>query len=410
MLFEKLQSICRAMPQRSAVVAGGRRLTYADLDRQATRVARFLLAEAGVCPGAVVAIYGPRTVDTLVRMLGVMKSGAAYTVVEDDGRHAEHQHRLQAIAPALLLCESAQLASLRALGLNAVDAAQAQRCTADIPLPPLTPAHVAYVLFTSGSTGTPKGVAVTHGNIAHYAAAIADRLGIGQGLRYAHVGTLAADLGNTSVLLSLVTGGCLHLLDGELRKDPAALRDHLIRHEIQFLKITPSHWNAIFSSMTAQHHARSNLSHLVLGGEVLPVSLARLILQSGVTRMLVNHYGPTETTVGVTAFALLNTDQLQPIASRFGTDRLALGRYRAACAARRRLVRTPRRHRRALYRRPFGFGRLCGRCGRHAEKLCRAGQRRPLLQKRRPGLDRRQRPRALSRAGRPSGQGQRLPG
>jgi amino acid adenylation domain-containing protein/thioester reductase-like protein/non-ribosomal peptide synthase protein (TIGR01720 family) len=315
MLFEKLQSICKAMPQRSAVVAGGQRLTYAGLDQQATRLARFLLAQTGVSEGDVVAIYGPRTVDTLVRMLGVMKSGAAYTVVEDDGRHTEHQHRLQAIAPALVLCDAIQVAPLRALGLNAVDAAQAQQRDADAPLPLLTPAHVAYVLFTSGSTGTPKGVAVTHGNIAHYVAAIADRLGIGPGLRYAHVGTLAADLGNTSVLLSLVTGGCLHLLDGELRKDPAALRDHLIRHEIQFLKITPSHWNAIFSSMTAQHHARSNLSHLVLGGEVLPVSLARLILRSGVTRMLVNHYGPTETTVGVTAFTLLNIDQLQPIAS-----------------------------------------------------------------------------------------------
>jgi amino acid adenylation domain-containing protein/thioester reductase-like protein/non-ribosomal peptide synthase protein (TIGR01720 family) len=313
MLFEKLQLICRAAPQRCAVVAGGRRLTYAGLDQQATRLARFLVAQAGVSAGALVAIYGPRTVDTLVGMLGIMKSGAAYTVVEADGRHAECQHRLLAMAPAFVLCESTQVAGLRALGLNAVDATAAQQFTGDTPLPLLTPAHVAYVLFTSGSTGTPKGVAVTHGNVAHYVAAVADRLGIDAGLRYAHVGTLAADLGNTSVLLSLVTGGCLHLLDGELRKDPAGLRDYLIRHEIQFLKITPSHWRAIFSSMTAQHHVRSNLSHLVLGGEVLPVTLARLVLQSGVTRMLVNHYGPTETTVGVTTYSLLNADQLETI-------------------------------------------------------------------------------------------------
>src|SRR5205807_907511 len=81
---------------------------------------------------------------------------------------------------------------------------------------------LAYVLFTSGSTGVPKGVAVTHANAVHYARAVSrvladvpslqagDGLDALDGLQFGMVSTLAADLGNTSLLPSLLAGGTLH--------------------------------------------------------------------------------------------------------------------------------------------------------------------------------------------------------
>ncbi|WP_437644111.1 amino acid adenylation domain-containing protein [Sorangium sp. So ce362] len=321
MLIHQIDSIASSTPGRLAVVAGERRLSFGELVRRANELAAFL-AEAGNSDGALVALYMQRTADALVALVGVMKAGAAYTVVEDDGNPAENMNRLASINARVILCERERLASLRALGLPAICVDDARRPSAEVALPPVTAEQVAYVLYTSGSTGKPKGVAVTHGNIAHYTSAIAARLSVEPGLRYAHASTLAADLGNTSLFLSLYTGGCLHLIDARTRKDPAALRGYLSDNQIQFLKITPSHWNAIFSLATERRDEALRLLYLVLGGEALPVSLARRILDSGLVRTLANHYGPTETTVGVTAYPIAGVQQIAELRS----DSVPIGR------------------------------------------------------------------------------------
>ncbi|UQA60616.1 thioester reductase domain-containing protein [Polyangium aurulentum] len=321
MLLDQVDSIAQRAPDRLAVVAKGGRLTFGELAHEAEILAQFL-SETGISDGALVAIYMQRTVDALIALIGVMKAGAAYTVVEDDGNHAEHMNRLASINASVVLCAHGMVASLRALGIPAISIDEARRPSTGVTLSKVTPEQVAYVLFTSGSTGKPKGVAVTHGNIAHYTSAIAERLGVEPGLRYAHVSTLAADLGNTSLFLSLSTGGCLHLIDASMRKDPAALHGYLIDNQIQFLKITPSHWNAIFSAASGQCDKALRLSFLVLGGESLPVSLARRILESGFVRTLANHYGPTETTVGVTAYPIAGVEQINALTS----DAVPIGR------------------------------------------------------------------------------------
>lgn len=313
MLMRKFTSLCDAAPQAPAVVDATGSLNYAALDRRANAVAAQLRA-AGLGRGALVAVFMPRTAATLACMLGIMKAGAAYTVVEDEGASEEHCARLLAIGAELTLCEAARAETLRAAGIEAEIAVTVEL---DEPagLPALAPDDVAYVLFTSGSTGKPKGVSVTHGNIAHYTDAIASALGVHTPLRYAHVSTLAADLGNTSLLLSLATGGCLHLIDARLRKDPVALRDYLAEHRIEFIKITPTHWNAIASNLDADGLKDVRLRYLVLGGEALTVAFARRILESGAVEVLSNHYGPTEATVGVCAWPMRSLAELDAIKS-----------------------------------------------------------------------------------------------
>lgn len=319
MLLDRLNLLAKNNPNDCAVVAGEERLTYAELEGGARRVARALLAR-GLSRGSMIAVYGRRTATAMVQLIGIMKAGAAYTVVEDDGHHAENYGRLAAIEPSLVLCDEEHLAALQERGIPASSGDDTVRIEGDSSLPVVEADQTAYVLFTSGSTGKPKGVAVSHGNIAHYTVSVIARLDIEPGMRYAHVSTLAADLGNTSLFLSLWTGGCLHVVDIQTRKDPAALRAYLVTNEIQFVKITPSHWNAIFAGMRSSTE-RLRLDYLVLGGEALPLKLAREILQSGVVRVLVNHYGPTETTVGVTCYPIYGLEQLDALS----TDSVPIG-------------------------------------------------------------------------------------
>lgn len=324
MLIEKIRSICQSTPDAPAVADARLTLSYGALDRRANAVAAQLLA-AGVGPGSLVAVFMPRTVDALASMLGIMKAGSAYTVVEDEGVIDEHRTRLLAIGADMTLCEADRVETLREAGIAAA-VAQTREREAPEGLPEPAPGDVAYVLFTSGSTGKPKGVSVTHGNVAHYTSAIADALGIDEPLNYAHVSTLAADLGNTSLFLSLATRGQLHLIDSGMRKDPKALRDHLVERRIQFIKITPTHWNAIANNLGPEGFKGLRLRYLVFGGEQLTKAFARSVFESGVADVVSNHYGPTETTVGVCAWPMRSIAEVEAIDGQSIPVGLPLGR------------------------------------------------------------------------------------
>jgi amino acid adenylation domain-containing protein/thioester reductase-like protein/non-ribosomal peptide synthase protein (TIGR01720 family) len=321
MLINNLANLAKTNPTAVAVVAGAERLTYAELDGRAGKVAT-LLTGMNVGRGALVAVYMERNANAIASLLGVMKSGAAYTVVEEDGNFEENCNRLAAMDAAAVVTTDARAADLRARGINAVAFSKAAHCDERTTFPELTASDTAYVLFTSGSTGRPKGVAISHGNIAHYVDSIRRRLGITRPLAYGHASTLSADLGNTCLFLSFWTGSSLHVIDGATRKDPRAMLDYLADNNIEFLKITPSHWSAIFQNAAVPHVTRRlRFEFLVLGGEKLSVRLAKEILQAGITRVLVNHYGPTETTVGVATYLMTDAEQLAALK----TDSIPIG-------------------------------------------------------------------------------------
>jgi amino acid adenylation domain-containing protein/thioester reductase-like protein/non-ribosomal peptide synthase protein (TIGR01720 family) len=328
MLLNQILLHAAVSPDRAAVVAGAEVLSYSELKERSAGIASVVI-DAGLEQGQLVAVFLGRTVDALASILGAMYAGMAYTVVENEGNAEEHAHRLKAIAPALVLTDDAGERLLAGHGFNIAGLPSSQSAVdAKSPLPEVKPDDLAYVLFTSGSTGVPKGVMITHRNVEHYVTAIRERLTIDTPLSYAHVSTLAADLGNTSLMLSLYTGGTLHLIGNHMRKDPGELADYLAHHDIRFLKITPSHWRAVFNAFSTRARGAWKLEHLVLGGEALNPGLAADTLRSGVVQNLVNHYGPTETTVGVMANRMRDADAVQALTSKTVPVGLPLGQTR----------------------------------------------------------------------------------
>ncbi|HEV7991818.1 MAG TPA: AMP-binding protein, partial [Gemmatimonadaceae bacterium] len=200
----------------------------------------------------------------------------------------------------------------------------------------VSPSQVAYVLFTSGSTGVPKGVAVTHANAVHYARAVsrvladvpASQAGDGfaalDGLQFGMLSTLAADLGNTSLLPSLLAGGTLHVLSKDVTTEPARYAQYMQGHQLDVLKLTPNHLRALVAGKSGAELAELLPKQaLVLGGEALRLDFARELVSAGRCRVL-NHYGPTETTVGVLTHAV--TLDTIDAASALGAGTVPLGR------------------------------------------------------------------------------------
>ncbi|HEU4721305.1 MAG TPA: amino acid adenylation domain-containing protein [Gemmatimonadaceae bacterium] len=306
-------------------------LTYAELNARANRLARHLQHSGGVA-GAPVGLLLERQADAIVAMLGILKAEGAYMALAADAPPARLAQQL-AESGAKIVITSAGLAGRLPGSATVVPLdsdATTLRAYADGDLAvSARPRDTAYVLFTSGSTGVPKGVAVTHANVVHYTRAIrrrlrtaADEPSTGRARSYATVGSLDADLGNTSVFAALLSGATLHLLGPDWTPD--AFARYVASHPLDVVKLAPSQLRRLAEGRTGERLARIlPRETLVLGGEALDFELARAVLEAGPCR-LVNHYGPTETTVGVLTHEV--TARSLAVGERLGAATVPLGR------------------------------------------------------------------------------------
>jgi len=162
------------------------------------------------------------------------------------------------------------------------------------------PENPAYVIYTSGSTGRPKGVVVQHRGLVNYTHHMCHRLGVvegGGGLQFATVSTITADLGNTCIYPSLLSGGCLHVLSYAVATDEMRFEEYLQRNPIDVLKIVPSHLSALLGAQSKGNKEFPEM-YLILGGETLSYELVERLRERGAKCEVINHYGPTETTIG----------------------------------------------------------------------------------------------------------------
>ena len=268
-----------ATPDALALADDERSLTYAELDREANRWARYLRGE-GVRPGDVVALTVPRSALLIVVELAVLRAGAAYLPIDPAYPAERIAFVLRDAAPRLVIGADT------APDLHEFD---------DSPLAdaerggPLRPDDAAYVVYTSGTTGTPKGVVVPHAGAAGLAAAIAAGTGAGPGAQVLSNFSVGFDISFWDLLSALATGGALRI-SGETRVGDE-LADFVEEHGVTHALITPS----VLASITPGR--MPGLTSLTVGAEAVTRALVETWAPG---RRLINAYGPTELTVAAT--------------------------------------------------------------------------------------------------------------
>ncbi|KUJ69096.1 hypothetical protein ACZ90_14755 [Streptomyces albus subsp. albus] len=292
-------------PQTPAVLHGTARLSYAELNARANRLARELIAR-GAGPERFVALLLPRTERMLVALLAVLKSGAAYLPVDPAYPADRVGYLLADGAPALVLAERATAEVLPAepgvpvlvlddaetaaavAAHSGADVMDAERATALLPL------HAAYTIYTSGSTGRPKGVVVPHTTVGNLAAWAAAEYGP-RGLRHVLFTTsLTFDVSVFEMFGPLLNGGTIEVL-----RDLLALAERAPdAAPASLLSGVPS----ALSQLLAQDQAALSADAVVLAGEALPAAAAGEIKAALGAERLANVYGPTEATVYATAW------------------------------------------------------------------------------------------------------------
>ncbi|SFY15263.1 non-ribosomal peptide synthetase, partial [Pseudomonas sp. NFPP16] len=292
-------------PEAPALVFAGQCLSYRELDLRASRLAAALVAR-GVGPEVPVGIAVERSLEMVLGLLAVLKAGGAYVPLDPQYPEQRLSYMLEDSGVRLLLSETAvqpRLPVAARVEVLLLDQAQAWAPDSDplAALPGMAVGNLAYSIYTSGSTGAAKGVSITHGALANYVQAIIQRLPLGTARTMAVVSTIAADLGHTTLFGALCSGSCLHVIDLDTGLDADAFGAYLHTHQIDVLKIVPSHLQAL---MSGEEPARSLPRQcLVLGGEACPAALVRRIATLAPECAVFNHYGPTETTVGALTMA-----------------------------------------------------------------------------------------------------------
>ncbi|GGH50409.1 hypothetical protein GCM10008014_15500 [Paenibacillus silvae] len=308
-------------PDHVALIFEDQQLTYRELNEQANKLAHALLRE-GVELENKVGICMERSVHMIVALLGVLKVGGTYVPIDTGFPVERKQFILEDSKVSLLLTQEHLLPTIKSIKTpmicldresNRIQSESKSNLDRFVKND-----SSAYVIYTSGSTGKPKGVVVEHRQIINYLNGMHDRFSLGDSASYATVSTLAADLGNTVIYMSLCTGGSLHIIGQERLLDAKKLAEYFITHSIDCLKIVPSHLSTLLSSSQAVHIFPKRL--LILGGESLSWDLVGRVQKLDSKCEIINHYGPTETTIGVTTYKV-NVD-----AGNFASSTVPIGK------------------------------------------------------------------------------------
>ncbi len=308
----------RRRPDAVAVCGPAGEMTYAELDRRASRLAR-RLAAAGVGPETRVALLARRSPAVVVGMLGVVKAAGVYVPLDPSSPAERLAWQLADCGAAVLLAEPGLLPA--ALAVPAAIELSADPPETDGPDPAVPCAGgLAYVMYTSGSTGRPKGVGITHRNIVRLVreCGFAD---LGPDQVFLQLSPLSFDASTLEIWGALLNGGRL-AIPPPLQPSLEELGEAISRFGVTTLCLT----SALFNQMV-DHRLETlrPLRQLLAGGDVVsPPHVCRAV--AGLPETTVsNAYGPTEMTTLTCCFPVTGAEPLAttvPIGRPVGNTRV----------------------------------------------------------------------------------------
>jgi amino acid adenylation domain-containing protein len=317
-LHQLLDDSARVRPDHTAVEEPGNgMITYGQLAALSDRL-RDRLHRLGVGPVDRVGIYMRKSIDAVVAIFGILKTGAAYVPVDPNAPAARNAYILNNCSVKAVLVENRFVERLQAeieqLGVTPafvlLEGAGGGRPLKKIlelengkdPASPTqsiigSPDDLAYILYTSGSTGKPKGVMLSHRNAISFISWASDAFKPHSADRFSSHAPLHFDLSILDVFLSMKHGATLVLIGEEIGKDPARLAPLIADQHLSIWYSAPSILSLLAQYANLRRYDYSSLRLVLFAGEVFPVKHLRLLQSLLPGPRYFNLYGPTETNV-----------------------------------------------------------------------------------------------------------------
>ncbi|MDQ3802878.1 MAG: amino acid adenylation domain-containing protein, partial [Acidobacteriota bacterium] len=293
-------------PGATALVCGGERLSYGELNARANRLAH-RLRRLGVGPESLVAVCLERSAEMVVAILAVLKAGGAYVPLDPASPAERLAWLLEDTRSPVLITSRALLDRLPAHTAEPLvlddERESLARESAENPTAAATAHNLAYVIYTSGSTGKPKGTPVSHYNVTRLFEATRAWFEFTERDVWTLFHSYAFDFSVWELWGALLYGGRLVVVPYEVSRSPAAFYELLSKEQVTVLNQTPSAFRQLMRAEEAAGVSpQINLRLVIFGGEALELQSLRPWFERHGDRcpQLVNMYGITETTVHVT--------------------------------------------------------------------------------------------------------------
>ncbi|CAN2530182.1 amino acid adenylation domain-containing protein [Burkholderia pseudomallei] len=300
-------------PEAIALTFDGQRLSYAELNARANRLAHYLQAR-GVGPDRLVALCAERGIEMVVGLLAILKAGGAYVPLDPSHPPERLRRMLDDTNPVAVLVDDIGADALASFESHVAarsprvhlsrDIAQWRACS---PANPPTPREraarrLAYVIYTSGSSGEPKGVMNEHRGVVNRLWWMQQTYALDERDAVLQKTPFSFDVSVWEFFWPLMSGARLVIAKPEGHKDPAYLSELIDRERVTTLHFVPSMLQAFLEDEGAARGCGS-VKRVMCSGEALPPSLVKRFYRCLPDARLHNLYGPTEAAVDVTAWA-----------------------------------------------------------------------------------------------------------
>jgi aspartate racemase len=321
-LFESQAS---TSPDAVAVLCGSEQISYGELSHRTDKLALHLQA-LGVKPNTLVGICVERSLDMIVGILGVLKSGAAYVPLDPAYPHERLSFILQDANIQVVVTQPKLFDTLadeipHVVCVGEVLSWSTQQAKASLKRE-VSVEDLAYVIYTSGSTGKPKGVMVTHENLSHFVEIASQVLDVTADDVYLQTASISYALSVRQLMVPLAHGATLVIADSEQMRDPLLLFQLIREQHISLIDMVPSFWRTCLQSLLAlpweeQRMLLDNrLRRIVSIGEALLSDIPRdWRFKLGHNAGLVNIFGQTETTGVVATYPIpvVNKNEIETV-------------------------------------------------------------------------------------------------
>ncbi|HLP44508.1 MAG TPA: amino acid adenylation domain-containing protein [Candidatus Kapabacteria bacterium] len=263
-------------------------ITYRQLNEQTDCLAGFLIKK-GVQTDTIVGIMMERSLEMIIGIMGILKSGGAYLPIDPEYPQERIKFMLSDSAASILLTDdekrktaNCQLSIRQAIFYHSSFIGHHSN-------------QLAYIIYTSGSTGKPKGVAVKHQSLLNFIKGITDFIPITVKDRVLSLTTISFDIFGLEIFVPLANGSSVVMGSREEQINPEATGLIIEQEKISILQLTPSRLQMIISTPRSAGSLKI-LKFLLVGGEVFPALLLEKVGPL-VMGKIFNMYGPTETTI-----------------------------------------------------------------------------------------------------------------
>lgn len=296
------------VPNDVAVVCGEKEITYGELNQKANRLA-ITLNKKGVKPGDIVGLMADRSIEIIIGIIGILKSGAAYLPMDPDYPEDRIRYMLEDSKAKALITEKDYKDKIKFNG-ELIDLYEEASYSEDlIRIDQSNDANkLLYTIYTSGTTGKPKGVMIGHSQVLNFIGGVIHKTNISECQNILCITTIAFDICVLETLLPLIKGMKIILTEKYQDLDGDRIANLINKNSIEVIQSTPSRIKLLMEDNKFRESVDS-LKMMLIGGETMPEDLYEK-LQSYEKLRVFNMYGPTETTVWSTVKEIKSTCEI----------------------------------------------------------------------------------------------------